>query len=187
MWEQLAIVWNYPLYAMSDGATITVRQVLLVVVVLVVGFLMSRWVQRIVGRRLETTKLHPDAANVIQRVVFFSLVITVAMTALALLHVPLTAFAFISGAVAIGVGFGAQNIINNFISGWILMSERPVRIGEEHRQPVHANPAGRRRAHARSQQPDSRENGRQLDADRQTDQKHYPGWRRIRISRETRC
>jgi small-conductance mechanosensitive channel len=46
------------------------------------------------------------------------------------LHLPLTAFAFISGAVAIGVGFGAQNIINNFISGWILMSERPVRIGD---------------------------------------------------------
>jgi small-conductance mechanosensitive channel len=38
--------------------------------------------------------------------------------------------AFISGAVAIGVGFGAQNIINNVISGWILMSERPVRIGD---------------------------------------------------------
>ncbi|MEE4293069.1 MAG: mechanosensitive ion channel domain-containing protein, partial [Xanthomonadales bacterium] len=31
---------------------------------------------------------------------------------------------------AIGVGFGAQNIINNLISGWILMSERPVRIGD---------------------------------------------------------
>ena len=52
------------------------------------------------------------------------------MTAMSLLRIPLTAFAFISGAVAIGVGFGAQNIINNFISSWILMSERPVRIGD---------------------------------------------------------
>ncbi|MDA1075831.1 MAG: mechanosensitive ion channel [Proteobacteria bacterium] len=32
-----------------------------------------------------------------------------------------------SGALAIGFGFGAQNIINNFISGWILMWERPIR------------------------------------------------------------
>jgi small-conductance mechanosensitive channel len=47
-----------------------------------------------------------------------------------LLQVPLTAFAFISGAIAIGVGFGAQNIINNFISGWILMWERPIKIGD---------------------------------------------------------
>jgi small-conductance mechanosensitive channel len=52
------------------------------------------------------------------------------MTAMSLLRIPLTAFAFISGAVAIGVGFGAQNIVNNFISSWILMSERPVRIDD---------------------------------------------------------
>jgi small-conductance mechanosensitive channel len=32
--------------------------------------------------------------------------------------------------VAIGVGFGAQNILNNFISGWILMTEKPIRIGD---------------------------------------------------------
>jgi len=35
-----------------------------------------------------------------------------------------------TGAVAIGIGFGAQNIINNFISGWILMAEQPVRVGD---------------------------------------------------------
>jgi small-conductance mechanosensitive channel len=53
-----------------------------------------------------------------------------AFTTLSILHVPLTAFAFVSGALAIGVGFGAQNILNNFISGWILMWERPIRIGD---------------------------------------------------------
>jgi small-conductance mechanosensitive channel len=47
-----------------------------------------------------------------------------------LINVPITAFAFLSGAIAIGFGFGAQNIINNFISGWILMWERPIRIGD---------------------------------------------------------
>ena len=52
------------------------------------------------------------------------------ITALDLLGIPLAAFAFITGAIAIGVGFGAQNIINNFISGWILMWERPIKIGD---------------------------------------------------------
>ena len=46
------------------------------------------------------------------------------------MNVPIAAFAFLSGAIAIGFGFGAQNIINNFISGWILMWERPIRIGD---------------------------------------------------------
>ncbi|HSG64322.1 MAG TPA: mechanosensitive ion channel domain-containing protein, partial [Gammaproteobacteria bacterium] len=71
-----------------------------------------------------------DAVLAVRRVLFYTLVIIVAITALGLLHVPLTAFAFVSGAIAIGVGFGAQNIVNNFISGWILMSERPVKIGD---------------------------------------------------------
>jgi len=52
------------------------------------------------------------------------------MMALSLLNIPLAAFAFVSGAVAIGVGFGAQNVINNFLSGWILLAEQPVRIGD---------------------------------------------------------
>jgi len=58
------------------------------------------------------------------------MLVLLAFIILDLLNLPLTAFAFVSGAIAIGVGFGAQNIINNFISGWILMWERPIRIGD---------------------------------------------------------
>ena len=73
-------------------------------------------------------------AGIVQllRRLFYTLIILVLVfTALDLLSIPLTAFAFITGAIAIGVGFGAQNIINNFISGWILMGERPIRIGDQ--------------------------------------------------------
>jgi small-conductance mechanosensitive channel len=63
-------------------------------------------------------------------VFFYALIVGVALTALSLLNVPLASLAFMTGAVAIGVGFGAQNIINNFISGWILMAEQPVRVGD---------------------------------------------------------
>jgi small-conductance mechanosensitive channel len=42
----------------------------------------------------------------------------------------LTLFTFLGGAVAIGVGFGAQNLINNFISGFIIMAEQPIKIGD---------------------------------------------------------
>jgi small-conductance mechanosensitive channel len=45
-------------------------------------------------------------------------------------HIPLTVFTMIGGAVALGVGFGSQNIVNNFISGLILHAERPVRVGD---------------------------------------------------------
>ena len=43
---------------------------------------------------------------------------------------PLTAFTILGGALAIGVGFGSQALINNFIGGLIMLAERPVRLGE---------------------------------------------------------
>ena len=53
-----------------------------------------------------------------------------ALVALRSADVPLTAFTILGGALAIGVGFGSQALINNFISGLIMLAERPVRIGE---------------------------------------------------------
>jgi small-conductance mechanosensitive channel len=52
------------------------------------------------------------------------------MVSLNVLHGPITVFSFLGGALAIGAGFGSQNIVNNFISGLILLAERPIRVGD---------------------------------------------------------
>jgi small-conductance mechanosensitive channel len=44
--------------------------------------------------------------------------------------IPLTVFAFAGGALAIGLGFGTQNVLKNFVSGLILLFERPFRVGD---------------------------------------------------------
>ncbi len=46
------------------------------------------------------------------------------------MNLPFAAFTFLGGAVAIGIGFGSQNILNNFISGLILLAEQPLRVGD---------------------------------------------------------
>ncbi len=109
---------------------VTLLQILSVPILLVLGFLLIRWAERAISRRLDKISVNPDLIHMIRRVFYIVAIALLAFTALDLLNVPLTAFAFVSGAVAIGVGFGAQNIINNFISGWILMWERPIRIGD---------------------------------------------------------
>ena len=53
-----------------------------------------------------------------------------ALATLNWLSIPLTIFAFLAGALAIGVGFGTQTIIKNFISGIILLVERKIRVGD---------------------------------------------------------
>ena len=123
-------IWNFVLFSTGRSQPLTVGDIIEVLLLLAGGYLASRFIGYIFGQRLAATRLSTDVAYTIKRVVFLTLFVLVILTALNLLGVPLTAFAFATGAIAIGVGFGAQNIINNFISGWILMAERPIRIND---------------------------------------------------------
>lgn len=113
-----------------SGQDFTLGQLIIIPTVLIVGYLVIRWLARIITLRLVARHMQPDVVHLIRRIFYIVALVVLAITTLELLNVPLTAFAFVSGAIAIGVGFGAQNIINNFISGWILMWERPIRIGD---------------------------------------------------------
>lgn len=130
MADQLSNIWNFVLIGSAGGDSVTVGNLVTVLLLLVAGYLVSRFVGYLLRRKLATTRLRPDVVYTIERITFFVILVLVFLTALSLLGVPLTAFAFATGAIAIGVGFGAQNIINNFISGWILMAERPIRIDD---------------------------------------------------------
>ena len=113
-----------------SGQEFTLGQLLIIPTVLIVGYLLISWLARVITGRLVARNMQPDIVHLIRRIFYIVALAVLAITTLDLLNVPLTAFAFVSGAIAIGVGFGAQNIINNFISGWILMWERPIRIGD---------------------------------------------------------
>lgn len=127
--EKFSSIWDYQLFQIGQ-ATYTVGQFILLALLLVFGFGLSKLLENLLSRRLSRTHLRPHAIQTLQRVLFYLLIVGVILAALSLLNIPIAAFAFLTGAVAIGVGFGAQNIINNFISGWILMTEQPVRIGD---------------------------------------------------------
>ncbi|MGE0622749.1 MAG: mechanosensitive ion channel family protein [Pseudomonadales bacterium] len=124
------LTWLNTVVLTLGDRPITLLQVLSVPTLLAVGFVLIRWGSGALSRRLTDRGVNPDLIHLIRRVFFVIALALLVFTILDLLNVPLTAFAFVSGAIAIGVGFGAQNIINNFISGWILMWERPIRIGD---------------------------------------------------------
>ena len=121
--------WNYQLFHIG-GSEYTIGQFILLALLLIIGYAISRLLGSLFSKRLSRTGLRPHAVQTLQRVLFYLLIIGVILAALSLLNIPIAAFAFLTGAVAIGIGFGAQNIVNNFISGWILMTEQPVRIGD---------------------------------------------------------
>lgn len=129
MLDTLRSIWDARLFTVG-GEPVVVGQLLLVALLLILGYIASKLVEKVIEKRLSAVGVRATAVHAAKRVTFFTLLIIVVMVALTLLNIPLGAFAFVSGAVAIGVGFGAQNVINNFLSGWILLAEQPVRIGD---------------------------------------------------------
>lgn len=127
--ESIEAFLNTPVFEFMSRE-FTVGMLILIPVMLLLAIWLLKFISKIVPRLLSKNGATPDAVHLINRVVQILVLVVMVITALDILNVPLTAFAFVSGAVAIGVGFGAQNIINNFISGWILMWERPIRIGD---------------------------------------------------------
>ncbi len=110
--------------------SITFGRVAVALLWLLLSILVVRLLVKFLERRLRANKVQADVIHLVRRLVYVLAFLVILFTVLDLINVPIAAFAFLSGAVAIGVGFGAQNIINNFISGWILMWERPIRIGD---------------------------------------------------------
>ena len=129
-WATVVGVWNYEITTIQDNP-ITVRKIVIGIILLIIGVLLSRVFTSLLGRRfLPRFGLNEGAAAAIQSLLFYVLVLTVTMLSLRIVNVPLTAFTILGGALAIGIGFGSQNIMNNFISGLILLAERPIRVGD---------------------------------------------------------
>lgn len=129
-WVIVLDVWNYELTSINDNP-ITVRKVIIGLVLFFVGTLLARRLTRLLARRFfPRLGLNEGAAAAVQSMLFYLLVLTVAMLSLRIVNVPLTAFTILGGALAIGIGFGSQNVMNNFISGLIMLVERPIRVGD---------------------------------------------------------
>jgi small-conductance mechanosensitive channel len=127
--EQIKIFLSSTVFTIAEQP-VTLGGLLLIPFIIYIGLLLTKWMVKLITKRLTTNKTDPNIIHLLQRVFYVIAVAILLITTLDLINVPITAFAFLSGAIAIGFGFGAQNIINNFISGWILMWERPIKIGD---------------------------------------------------------
>ncbi len=123
-------ILDYAPFSIGDNP-ISLGKVVSAFLVFTIGLFVSRRVARAAGR-VAQQRFHADqnAALSFEKVLFYVLIVFVLLFTLSAVRIPLTVFTFFGGAVAIGVGFGAQNLISNFISGLILLFERPIKIGD---------------------------------------------------------
>ena len=122
--------WSYSFYK-SKTFNLTLGRLLLLIGFLVLSFFLARFlVNQILRRILNKTRLDIGAKSAIENLTSYLLTAIFILIALSIAEVPLAAFTFVGGALAIGVGFGTQNILNNFISGIILQIEKPIKVGD---------------------------------------------------------
>ena len=115
----------------GEGYSVTVSKLTIAVAVLLSSFFLSSWGSKWIKRRImKRAKASITAANAIQRITFYILWVAFALIALNIVDIPLTAFAFMGGAMAVGIGFGMQNIFNNLISGFIVIFSRPFKVND---------------------------------------------------------
>ncbi len=123
-------LWRFKVLPSGD-TWIEVRQIVIALLVMAMGAWIARFVSKIVQYRLSRiSRIDYSAALLIQKLLFWVLAFVVLMIALAMANIPVTFLTVLGGAAAIGIGFGAQNIANNFMSGMILTVEKPIRVGD---------------------------------------------------------
>ncbi len=126
----IARVWRYELTS-ADDRPITVGKIITAVLLLIIGYFLSKHLTLQMGKQMQQRfAVDHAAAFAWQQIVHYLLLVLLLLFVLNLVRIPLTFFTVVGGALAIGVGFGSQTIVNNFLSGLILMLERPIKIGD---------------------------------------------------------
>jgi small-conductance mechanosensitive channel len=137
-----AQVWKFELFAAQDTIevdgqqisgkrSITVDKVVIALAILLAGYWIATRLARLL-ERIMATRFGMDAslARIARRWILFLEVVLLVVVSMLVVRIPLTIFAFMGGALAIGAGFGMQNMLKNLISGLMLLFERPFRPGD---------------------------------------------------------
>jgi small-conductance mechanosensitive channel len=127
---RIKAILNFPLLPLG-GANITLWTLIYFLALLLLLFYLTAKARKLlVERVLIRTKLDVGAQQAVGSITRYVFLLVGLLIILQTVGINLTTLNVIAGAVGIGVGFGLQNIASNFISGLIILLERPIKVGD---------------------------------------------------------
>jgi len=128
--DQLGELVELPLMNVG-GVQITLGGVVGAVLTVILALLVSKLVQRALARLHDTAPtLNYASVYTVGRVAHYVIVVAALLFALSLLGIGTGRLALVIGALSVGLGFGLQQIFNNFVSGLIILFERNLKVGD---------------------------------------------------------
>jgi len=137
--DWLKAAWRFELFAVEDrmvvdGRTITgsrgvtIAKVFEAILIVIVGYLLVALLSRfLMWSAIRRGRMEETSARIARKWILAVTLVLLMLLALDVVKIPLTAFAFLGGAIAIGAGFGMQTLLKNLISGVMLLMERPFK------------------------------------------------------------
>ncbi|HZQ63258.1 MAG TPA: mechanosensitive ion channel domain-containing protein [Casimicrobiaceae bacterium] len=123
-------VWNAPLFTIG-GTPVTLLHLLTLIALSIALVIIAARVQSLLARRvLARTHLDASTREFVASIVRYIVLVVGFLIIVQAIGINLTTLNVLAGAVGVGIGFGTQNIIQNWVSGLIVMFERPIRIGD---------------------------------------------------------
>jgi small-conductance mechanosensitive channel len=123
-------MWQYGLVNIS-GNDIKVSNIVVALLILLIGINLSKklikLIMPVISKKLDEDQ---DLVYTIERLLSLVFLGITVLLALQVANIPLAIFAFIGGAFAIGIGLGAQGLVNNLVNTMIIIIEKPIKIGD---------------------------------------------------------
>jgi len=127
---KLASFFDVELFELGQKP-ITLENILLLILSLALLFYLTNVLQKmILNRILRRAKVDRGVRQSIGTIFRYTLIVIGLTIIIQTAGIDLTALGFIAGALGVGIGFGLQGITNNFISGLIILFERPIKVGD---------------------------------------------------------
>ncbi len=125
--------WAYRIFTEIRIGSITISLVgiLAGILLFAAGLVITRWFQKWVdGNVLARSQVDAGVRNSVRTAVGYAGVALAGLVGISAAGINLSSLALVAGALSLGIGFGLQNIVSNFVSGLILLAERPFKVGD---------------------------------------------------------